>query len=97
MGGASLLDLGQVARQVLLGHGEIAVGVEGCRQREVLGEGKRGQAGGSCGVGIFRHRAGTVAGVHAVAVGVDEFHSSPYQFRTFRAAFAKASMSASVV
>jgi hypothetical protein len=38
-----------------------------------------------------------VAGVHAVAVGVDEFHSSPYQFRTFRAAFAKASMSASVV
>lgn len=72
--GAGLVDLGQVGIDHRRPHGEVLVGVEGLREREVLGEGEGGQAGGRGGVGVLGDASGAVAGIDAMAMGVYEFH-----------------------
>ena len=51
--GAGLVDFSQVGIHHLRPHGEVLVRVEGRREREVLGEGEGGQAGGRGGVGVL--------------------------------------------
>ena len=75
--GAGLVDLGQVGIHHLRPHGEVLVRVEGRREREVLGEGEGGQAGGRGGVGVLGDTSDAVAGIDAMAMGVYEFHTLP--------------------
>lgn len=72
--GAGLVDLGQIGIDHRRPHGEVLVGVEGLREREVLGEGEGGQAGGRGGVGVLGDTSDAVAGIDAMAMGVYEFH-----------------------
>ena len=77
MPGAGLVDFSQVGIHHLRPHGEVLVRVEGRREREVLGEGEGGEAGGRGGISVLGDGAGAVAGIDAVAMGVYEFHTLP--------------------
>ena len=72
--GAGLVDFGQVGIHHLRPHGEVLVGVEGRREREVLSEGEGGEAGGRGGISVLGDGAGAVAGIDAMAMGVYSFH-----------------------